>query len=1123
MSPVFDPMKLATELWKLGVERGFRVIRWTKDGNVDYQWAREIANSRFDLNPFAVALPRTAEDVAECVKLCRRHRAPFRVRSGGHQHEGMSSIEDGVVLRLSELSSIAYRGENRAWIGVGKPLKEIYDELELRGKTIPGGGCWSVNVGGLALGGGWGTSVRKMGLTCDNFEEVEVVTAEGDVIRARADNEHGDLFWALRGGGGGNFGIVTRFLFRLWDIGPVVSTIRAQWKEPENKTDQEKEEYLTRIVEDYLKMQADFPIGLTTSMGLRVRHRFMAKDKYFPLGLSGKYYGTSKELERALKKFLDKHPPSEPVQLSESRRARSGGTPAKASEPDLGVEVQTSEGNLPLAQLIDDVADFVQSGSASHEVEDEAHPPDGAAYVQKAPPRTTCLAPWPHKVSSGFPKGPGVYSELARNAVRVLRSTNEERPANAARLFMVLHSMPGKKGPEHEGKPRPIHPWESAFYWRERDFLVQFQAWWAEPCLGKGDSAGRKAYQKDVETYLCWIRSSRKALDAELDGAFINFVDRDLPLEAYYGANFARLREIKQRYDRDNVFHFPMGIPPNELPLEQDAIRSLSPSGFRIVTRGHSRYDEARSIANARFDFRPLAIAFPRTAEHVAHCVRYCIEHNLQLRISSGGHQHEGMCSADDVLMVRLSEMDFLDYVDGTDDQAWIGAGARLHDVYAKLQKRHRILPGGGCKHVAVGGLTLGGGWGLSARRYGLACDSVLAVKVVLADGRIVEATRDNKFKELFWALLGGGGGNFGIVTSFLFRLRRIEPNLSKYKLYWRPEGTLRRDVIQAWLRFQREKQTEDTTSYLVLYADREKDIPGKDNDNDDAPLSIYAGGMSYRHLRDLKEEIGHLMSDLPTPKSRSFWELYPHPESDGELPLQATTASVGDFKDYASPPPGLLDLPPTDRWTDANSTQPAHPCQAEVPIDNCVGSFPHKVTSAFPKEVGSAKVEAYESHLAEALAEFLEHNPVSPYVKAYVSLYSLGGAVARVEPNATPFWYRKKSFILQIEAWWSYPHPDPEPCGCRYREDWQRPYIDWVRRFRGTLRDAGLVEGAFINFVDRDLEERNKTPEDRRKLLHHYYGENLDRLMEAKAAWDPSDFFRFGMSIPLPRPKSKP
>ncbi len=1090
-------MEKSKELWKIGVEEGFRVIRWAEDGNVDYDWGREISNRRFDLSPIAIAFPKTAKQVARCLTFCVESGTAFRVRSGGHQHEGMSSLEDGVMIRLSELNAIEYVGEDHAWIGVGKPLKEIYDELELRGKTIPGGGCWAVNVGGLALGGGWGTSVRKMGLTCENIDKIEMVTAKGEVICVSGDeNQEPDLFWALRGGGGGNFGIVTRFLFRLSEIGDVVSNFTMQWEEPEKGTEEEKAEYLATIVHDYLEMQAALPPELTTVMGLRVKHRFMKK--YYPLGLSGKFYGPKDELQAELESFVKKHSPQQGPRYNEKRYKHQLGEEGTLAAPG---ETPGADSEILLSDLINEVVDFVQLSAPFGELEVEKGYGAGAEYIQHAPPSTTCLAPWPHKISSGFPKSRVVYPELARKAVRILLETNKAMPDNAARLYMVLHSMPGKK--------RKIGPSDSAFFWRDKDFLVQFQAWWAEPSMAAGDADGKRAYERDEERYLCWIRSSRKQLESELEGAFINFVDRDLPLETYYGGNLPRLKRIKARYDRDNVFHFPLSIPPDEFPLKREAVACLAPSGFDVVTRNDPRYEVSRRISNTRFDLRPLAVAYPRAAKQVASCIRYCQDHHLDLRICSGGHHHEGMSSADDVLMVRLSAMSLIEFVEGRDDQAWIGVGARLEDVYRELQKRRKIIAAGGCKSVNVGGLTLGGGWGLSARKLGLACDNVLAAEVVLADGDIVEATRENENSDLFWALLGGGGGNFGIVTRFLFRLHAIEPNLSKYKLYWHAKGPIREKIIRKWLAFQRSAQSTDTTSYLLLYADLEGEIAEKPR------LSVYAGGMSYKNLADLEEEVALLVEGLPEAEKSEREELYPpgpHAEGASISPI----APVEDFLSYAEDPPGLFLR--QDRL--APSDEDFSECRAKIPKDNCLGSYPHKVTSAFPIENAAGSAEDYEKRLAKAISQFLEEKPVNPYVKSYISLYSMGGAIEAVPPESTAFWYRAKPFVIQIESWWSYPEPEPEPCGCRDRRSWQQAHIDWVRSFRDTLRDEKLIEGAFINFVDKDLEKRNKSTKDRMKLLRHYYGKHLERLMESKAKWDPSDFFRFEMSIPLPEEK---
>lgn len=1109
-------MNKAEALWKLGLREGFRVIRWTQDGNVDYDWAREISNSRFDLRPLAVAIPKTADHVSKCLTFCTQHEIPFRVRSGGHQHEGMSSLDDGVMIRLTELNQIEYQATDRAWIGVGKPLKEIYDELELKGKTIPGGGCWSVNVGGLTLGGGWGTSVRKMGLTCDNIEEVEIVTPNGDVVHAREDNDYQDLFWALRGGGGGNFGIVTRFLFKLSEIGPVVSSAFIQWEEPKEGSDEEKENYLTNIVRDYLQAQDKFPMELTTVMGVRVRHRFM-KD-YFPLGLSGKFYGTQEALQHILQPLLDRHPtPHIKFRHINYQRKEREAVPTNDIPLFGGTDPDTAppqEDRHLLADLINEVADFPNLGAQSNAVHTSGSELQEGAYIQHPPPSTTCLAPWPHKISSGFLKGPEVYSSVARKVIKIIRKTPKEIPDDAARLYMVLHGMPGHRG--------GLDPCDTAFYWRGHDILLQFQAWWALPCLPSNDSKGLAAFQKHQDQYLCWIKQSRKELESDLVGAFINFIDRDLPLEAYYGGNIGRLRQIKGRYDPNNVFQFPMSLQSFDThDLKRDAAKHHVPSGFRVVLRGERDYEEARQISNSRFDFKPLAIAFPRAAEHVTQCIRYCRDHNLQLRIRSGGHQHEGMCSAEDVLMVRLSEMNQIEYVDdpwlGDDETtAWIQVGARLEDVYKELAHYGRIIPGGGCKSVNVGGLTLGGGWGLSARKFGLASDNVLEVEVVLApdadhpNGHIVKATRDNDHSDLFWALLGSGGGNFGIVTRFLFRLHKIQPRLAKYKMYWQTDH--REQVIKRWLQFQREEEQPATTSYLVLYADLQ---------DPHSEETVYAGGMSYNNVSDLKNELRAWIASTPPVRGPELSEFKP-PTRTGEIELEGPvpgleeaipSLAIEDFVNYADFSISLPMALRGDNLTGGDSSESADACQgAEPPQDNCLGSHPHKVTSAFPLRAG----EDFEASLATAIHDYLKQHPVDAYVKAYISLYSMGGAMKAIAPEASAFWYRDKAFVMQIEAWWSYPDTETGPCSCRDQRPWQQPYIDWVRRFRDALDKANLIEGAFINFVDKDLVPRNKSKKDRTQLLRHYYGKNLERLMASKKKWDPTNFFEFEMSIPL-------
>jgi FAD/FMN-containing dehydrogenase len=177
--------------------------------------AAHVYNERFDsVLPDAVARPLDASDVRAAVRWAVARGVRVRARSGGHSYAGYSTLRDGVVLDLRLLKGISVdRRARTATVGAGAQLIDVYSGLAAHGVTIPAGSCPSVGIAGVALGGGMGLAGRAFGLTADQIVAVEIVTADGALrtVDARTDP---DLLWALRGGGGGNFGVVTRFTFR---------------------------------------------------------------------------------------------------------------------------------------------------------------------------------------------------------------------------------------------------------------------------------------------------------------------------------------------------------------------------------------------------------------------------------------------------------------------------------------------------------------------------------------------------------------------------------------------------------------------------------------------------------------------------------------------------------------------------------------------------------------------------------------------------------------------------------------------------------------------------------------------------------------------------------------------
>ncbi|CAG6392434.1 FAD-binding oxidoreductase [Streptomyces cocklensis] len=216
-SPGFSPV--AADWPALGSALHGRLVR-PKDAA--YATDRRLYNTRFDhLRPAAIAHVSGADDIRRCLDFAHRTATTPVVRSGGHSYAGWSSGDGKLVIDVSELNSIRLDGTT-ATVGAGAKLIDVYATLGKQGRTIPAGSCPSVGVSGLTLGGGHGVMSRSMGLTCDNLIGATLITADGTTHEVSADQEP-DIFWALRGAGCGNFGVVTSLRFSTHPVPEVVT------------------------------------------------------------------------------------------------------------------------------------------------------------------------------------------------------------------------------------------------------------------------------------------------------------------------------------------------------------------------------------------------------------------------------------------------------------------------------------------------------------------------------------------------------------------------------------------------------------------------------------------------------------------------------------------------------------------------------------------------------------------------------------------------------------------------------------------------------------------------------------------------------------------------------------
>ena len=364
--------------------------------HADYHQHRRVFNAMIDRRPALIARCTSAEDVAAAVRFARDEGLPISVYCGGHGVTGNAVCDDGLVIDLRPMNGIQVDAGARTCRAQGGINWGEFDAAtQEHGLAVTGGRVPGTGIAGLALGSGSGWIERKFGLTCDNLISVEIVTADGEIIRA-SEEENSDLFWATRGGGG-NFGVVTEFELRLHELGPLVYGGMLMYPGP--------------MGADVLRNFRDFIADAPDEVGGGVALITAPPEEFIPEPARGKpavgvilcYAGPAEEAEEALRPLTEFGPPAVamvgPMPYVAVQQLIAPGAPEGmrnywnadflAELPDEAIEILCDahmRAPSPLAQVI-----LVPGGGAISRVDNEAM----ALAQREAPFNLHILTMWP--------------------------------------------------------------------------------------------------------------------------------------------------------------------------------------------------------------------------------------------------------------------------------------------------------------------------------------------------------------------------------------------------------------------------------------------------------------------------------------------------------------------------------------------------------------------------------------------------------------------------------------------------------------------------------------------------------------------------------------------------------
>ncbi|PMO45590.1 FAD-binding protein [Vibrio sp. 10N.222.52.B12] len=514
---------------------------------------------------------------------------------------------------------------------------------------------------------------------------------------------------------------------------------------------------------------------------------------------------------------------------------------------------------------------------------------------------------------------------------------------------------------------------------------------------------------------------------------------------------------------------------------------------------GLTPFQVERMVFNTRYQYQPFVIVMCQNTQEVQQAYLTAIELQLPIRVRSGGHDHAGECSGDNVVLIDVTGIKTFK-LDEDGVIATIGAGFRFYELTPLLAEHNRMIAHGTCATVGLTGFIQGGGWGPWTRKYGMCCEYLRSATLVLGDGSVIRASKDC-YSELFWALRGGGGMSYGIITEMEIETFALPNEIIRFELEWNPYHKEEQKCPQQ-LEYSKPQPCQSTLHILKAWEQVVNETPQTD--------SCQLLGTN------LKIDALPAINDFPTQEDLNSIGLLSHhclmygywegtPDSLTEFLNSRFKTCIPNEVTIHTPhganyPNNLYDHRLMSSWGRYSVGQNGTPFPPDYDAP-----APHKITSRLVKE-GGLSDEGYRALLLSLTSPLIKPENRELGLFSYVTLGAIAGDFYSItQPNDledVAFPYRNCQYTIQYQTWWN------EEIKQKF-EFQNNPVLvdvnramDWIDKAREQKIEG--TGGAFISFKDPSIP------------TEIYFGEHYERLVKAKKVYakDPFNHLRTNKTI---------